>query len=372
MQQAAAPKQVAMDRNFEFTASYLATFVGETTLPRKVEVEDPNGTFNIIYDILTICGNPFPFWKPKISLLHGQETLASLSRTLKLNPTYKFPYEHEALGNRFHANYVNISPPVRAGSSPRLSCQEAWSIVEGNQHRALASYSMERFQRNPGVRPELPWWGSGTSWGLLWMILAIFGIWHLYRSINLYHIAPWLQHRPGGKSERMMQIKAIIKSKLEDLSPSLISSKIELEAHHFFDSFMGSTHKSVIWYFLMLAYSFQSLVCARKLDVYETTVASSLHGAQQLPNPRHRDAPSMNEWNLPRSSEIGELSFPRLKGLNPSPGTLTWQESLKTQSSSSSVTELEVDKHIVVDLSELDPRICVICQDGSTKHHQPE
>jgi hypothetical protein len=61
MQQAAAPKQVAMDRNFEFTASYLATFVGETTLPRKVEVEDPNGTFNIIYDILRICGNPFPF-----------------------------------------------------------------------------------------------------------------------------------------------------------------------------------------------------------------------------------------------------------------------------------------------------------------------
>ena len=34
-----------MDRNFEFTASYLATFVGETTLPRKVEVEDPNEIF---------------------------------------------------------------------------------------------------------------------------------------------------------------------------------------------------------------------------------------------------------------------------------------------------------------------------------------
>ena len=45
MQHAPARKQVAMDRNFEFTASYLATFVGETTLPRKVEVEDPNEIF---------------------------------------------------------------------------------------------------------------------------------------------------------------------------------------------------------------------------------------------------------------------------------------------------------------------------------------
>lgn len=54
------------------------------------------------------------------------------------------------------------------------------------------------------------------------------------------------------------------------------------------------------------------------------------------------------------------------------PRTLTWQESLKTQSSSASVTELEVDQHVVIDLSELDPRICIICQVGSTKPHQPK
>ena len=39
----------------------------------------------------------FHFENQDYSLI-GQETLAFLSRTLKLNPTYKYPYEHEALG----------------------------------------------------------------------------------------------------------------------------------------------------------------------------------------------------------------------------------------------------------------------------------
>ena len=32
--------QVVDDRNFDFVASYLAAFIGEHSLPRKVEVED--------------------------------------------------------------------------------------------------------------------------------------------------------------------------------------------------------------------------------------------------------------------------------------------------------------------------------------------
>lgn len=32
--------QVVKDRNYMFVAQYLATFLGPSTLPRKVEVED--------------------------------------------------------------------------------------------------------------------------------------------------------------------------------------------------------------------------------------------------------------------------------------------------------------------------------------------
>ncbi|CAL1151258.1 unnamed protein product [Cladocopium goreaui] len=39
-------QEVEIERNFEFVASYLATFVGPSSLPKKLEVEDQSECFS--------------------------------------------------------------------------------------------------------------------------------------------------------------------------------------------------------------------------------------------------------------------------------------------------------------------------------------